>query len=165
LCRAVQSQIPVAVLYLDLDNFKWINDAHGHDIGDALLRIVAARLRSSLRSGDTVARLGGDEFAFLLSNPPGRESLAARVNKLLLRLAAPVKMGELDLRAHASVGIALWPDDGECSDTLLRHADKAMYEAKRHRSGHAFFHRDLVACAVCTPPNRRPSILGSQCAL
>ncbi len=164
LSRAAQSQTPVAVLYLDLDNFKLINDAHGHDVGDALLCIVAARLRSSLRAGDTVGRLGGDEFAFLLANPPDRAPLAARVSRLAMSVMAPIQIGELDLTVRASVGIAIWPDDGDCSDELLRHADRAMYEAKRQRSGHAFFHHDLDAGAACIPPHRHPCALGRHCA-
>jgi diguanylate cyclase len=164
LSRAAQSQTPVAVLYLDLDNFKLINDAHGHDVGDALLCIVAARLRSSLRTGDTVGRLGGDEFAFLLANPPDRATLAARVSRLAMSVMAPIQIGALDLTVRASVGIATWPDDGDCSDELLRHADRAMYEAKRQRSGHAFFHHDLDAGAVCIPPHRHPCAPGRHCA-
>jgi diguanylate cyclase len=137
--RAAPTGVSLAVLYLDLDNFKAVNDSHGHDVGDALLRIVAARLRGALRSGDSVGRLGGDEFACLLANVPGRHELEQVVGKLAQALAAPVRIGNLDLRVSASVGIALWPGDGDNGDDLLRHADRAMYQAKRQGGGHAFF--------------------------
>ncbi|MBP6251911.1 MAG: GGDEF domain-containing protein [Rubrivivax sp.] len=129
----------LAVLYLDLDGFKLINDRHGHDAGDQLLRIVAARLRRALRAEDLVSRLGGDEFACLLADLPGRERLCRLAGKLFEAVAAPVKVGALELAVRPSIGIATCPADGVTGAQLLKHADTAMYRAKRQRSGYAFF--------------------------
>lgn len=129
----------LALLYLDLDDFKAMND--GHDMGDELLPIVAARLRSTLRAGDFVGRLGGDEFACLRANVPGRHELEQVVNKVAQVLSTPVRIGALDLRVRASIGIAVWPGDGDNGDDMLRHADRAMYQAKRQGSGRAFVDR------------------------
>jgi len=130
---------PMAVIHLDLDGVESINDAHGHDVGDELLRIVAVRLARAVRAEDVVSRLGGDEFACLLTDPPGREPLAGLVCKLVAAVAAPVKIGALDLTVRPSIGIALSPADGSSADVLLRNADAAKYQAKRQRSGYAFF--------------------------
>jgi diguanylate cyclase len=138
----------LAVLYLDLDNFKLINDAHGHDVGDMLLRIVAVRLRSALRRGDIVGRLGGDEFACLLVGSPSRQALTRRVTKLEQTLMAPVQVGDLVLQVRASVGIAVWPEDGHTGDDLLRNADRAMYAVKRQRCGQEFIPHDLAHTAA-----------------
>jgi diguanylate cyclase (GGDEF)-like protein len=129
----------LAVLYLDLDGFKPINDHHGHDAGDELLRIVAARLSRAVRADDLVSRLGGDEFACLLADLPGREQLCRLAGKLFEAVAAPVKVGALELTVRPSIGIATCPADGITGAQLLKHADAAMYRAKRQRSGYAFF--------------------------
>lgn len=129
----------LAVLYLDLDDFKPVNDLHGHAVGDELLRIVATRLARAVRAEDMVSRLGGDEFACLLADlpdPPGLDSLA---RKLVDIIAAPVALGGLELRVHPSIGIAVSPQDASSADTLLRCADAAMYRAKRTRTGVARF--------------------------
>lgn len=139
--RAAPTGDSLALLYLDLDDFKAVNDSHGHDVGDELLRIVAARLCSALRAGDSVGRLGGDEFACLLANVPGRHELEQVVKKIAQVLSAPVRIGALDLRVQASMGIAVWPGDGDNGDDLLRNADRAMYQAKHQGGGHAFFDR------------------------
>jgi diguanylate cyclase len=130
---------PLAVLYLDLDGFKPINDRHGHHTGDELLRIVAARLARAVRAGDMVSRLGGDEFACLLADRPGRKQLRQLACKLFDAVSAPVKVGQLELTVHPSIGIAICPTDGATTDALLRSADAAMYAAKRDRTGIAFF--------------------------
>lgn len=145
LLRAVPLQQTFAVLYLDLDGFKPINDSHGHGVGDELLRIVASRLARAVRAEDVVSRLGGDEFACLLSNLPGREQLGLLAGKLFDAVAAPVKIGALELTVRPSIGIAMCPADGDSADTLLRNADAAMYHAKRERSGYAFFDQRGVA--------------------
>ena len=130
---------PLAVLYLDLDGFKPINDRHGHDAGDELLRIVAARLARAVRAGDMVSRLGGDEFACLLADLPGRQQLCQLACKLFDAVSAPVKVGKLRLTVRPSIGIAICPTDGATTDALLKSADVAMYAAKRDRTGYAFF--------------------------
>jgi diguanylate cyclase len=130
----------LAVMYIDLDGFKRINDTHGHAIGDEMLRIVAARLTRAMRADDLVGRLGGDEFVALLSVVPpcmGRlERLARELSEIV---AEPFQLGTLSLTVRPSIGIAVWPGDGATTEVLLRHADAAMYRAKRSRSGHAFF--------------------------
>ena len=139
LVRTVPLQQSFAVLYLDLDGFKPINDTHGHAVGDELLRIVASRLARAVRAEDVVSRLGGDEFACLLTNLPGREQLGQLARKLFDAVAAPVKIGAHELTVSPSIGIAMCPADGNSADALLRNADAAMYRAKRARSGYAFF--------------------------
>jgi diguanylate cyclase (GGDEF)-like protein len=130
---------PPAVLYLDLDGFKGINERHGNDVGDELLRIIAVRLARAVRSEDTVSRQGGDEFACLLADSVSREQLSHVACKLFDAVAAPVKIGPLQLTVRASIGIAICPVDGVTAGALLKSADAAMYHAKRQQSGYAFF--------------------------
>ena len=139
LAHATPQRRPFAVLYLDLDGFKAINDAHGHGTGDDLLRIVAMRLARAVRAEDVVSRLGGDEFACLLAELPSREQLSHLACKLLDAVSAPVVIGELELSVRPSIGIATWPADGTTSEALLNSADAAMYSAKRQKSGYGFF--------------------------
>lgn len=134
----------LAVLYLDLDGFKPINDTHGHDAGDELLRIVAARLNRAVRTDDIVSRLGGDEFACLLAGWLNREQLVRLAGKLFDAVSAPLKIGKLTLTVRPSIGIATYPADGVSAEALLRSADAAMYSAKRHRSCYAFFDQQLA---------------------
>jgi diguanylate cyclase len=130
----------LAVLYLDLDGFKPVNDEHGHATGDQMLRIVAARLTRAVRADDMVSRLGGDEFACLLGAlPPGRVQLSRLACKLFDAVSAPFKIGKLKLTVRPSIGIAMCPTDGATADILLKNADAAMYHAKRHHTGYAFF--------------------------
>jgi diguanylate cyclase len=129
----------IAVMYIDLDGFKSVNDAHGHDAGDELLKIVAARLKRSIRAEDTVSRLGGDEFACLLGGMPSREHLGALARKLFVAVSAPFKIGAVKLSVRPSIGIAIQPIDGATAESLLKHADEAMYRAKREQSGYSFF--------------------------
>ncbi len=139
LVQAEPQRQELAVLYLDLDGFKAINDTHGHDIGDQLLRIIAARLTRAVRAEDMVSRLGGDEFACLLTHLPGRERLSELAAALLDAVAAPVRIGTVEVTVRASIGIAICPEDGTSAEALLKSADAAMYHAKRQQSGHAFF--------------------------
>jgi diguanylate cyclase (GGDEF)-like protein len=131
----------LAVLYLDLDGFKPINDAHGHDAGDELLRIVAVRLSRAVRAEDVVGRLGGDEFACLLVGLLNREQLSQLACKLFDAVSAPLTIGQLKLSVCPSIGIAMCPTDGATAEALLKSADAAMYSAKRHRTGYAFVDR------------------------
>ena len=134
---------PLAVLFLDLDDFKRVNDRHGHASGDELLRVVASRLSRTMRCGDMVSRIGGDEFACLLDGLTDRAQLSHMAGKVIDAIAAPCKIGTLQLRVRPSLGIAQFPDHGSDAAVLLRNADTAMYNAKRHRSGYAFFGEDL----------------------
>ncbi len=120
----------MAVLFLDLDNFKTINDSLGHPVGDRLLASVARRLSACLRGSDRLARLGGDEFVALLPRLDHAEDAAAAAQKMLEVLGEPVSIDEHELRPSVSIGIATYPEDGTTIDVLLKHADTAMYGAK-----------------------------------
>jgi diguanylate cyclase (GGDEF)-like protein/PAS domain S-box-containing protein len=120
-----------AVCYLDLDGFKAINDAFGHEAGDALLVEVAQRLRDTVRASDTVARLGGDEFVLLLVGVESRDECERTVDRVLRALAAPIRLDDRECYVSGSIGITVFPDDDNDPDTLLRHADLAMYSAKQ----------------------------------
>ena len=121
----------VAVLFIDLDRFKTINDTLGHSVADALLIEIAARLRSCVRQTDTVARHGGDEFTVILPDLHQPEDAAQVAEKILERVAEPVVVGTTSMEISASIGIAIYPHDGLDIDTLLRNADDAMYRAKQ----------------------------------
>ena len=125
----------LAVLFLDLDHFKAINDSLGHPVGDLLLSAVAKRLAGCLRDNDFLARLGGDEFVVLLPRLRHSEDAALVARKLIASLRTPVAIGEHELTVSASIGIALYPEDGEDVSTLLKRADVAMYSAKDQGRG------------------------------
>lgn len=120
----------VGILYVDLDRFKEINDHYGHHVGDAVLTEVAKRLTVSIRDSDSAARLGGDEFGVMLEGVQGREDLLAAVHKIEQELAAGASFYGLDVEIAASIGHALFPDDGADEDALIRAADAAMYRIK-----------------------------------
>jgi diguanylate cyclase (GGDEF)-like protein/PAS domain S-box-containing protein len=128
LCHRNQQKL--AVLFLDLDRFKHINDTLGHDFGDRVLRNAAQRLLQCVRSSDTVSRQGGDEFVIVLSEIAHSQDAEGCAAKILSALSAPVRIDEHDLYITASIGIATYPDDGNDAETLLKHADLAMYHAK-----------------------------------
>lgn len=132
---------PLALLFMDLDRFKEVNDTFGHPSGDRVLREVASRLLTALRQSDTVARLGGDEFAMLLPNTDtaGAEQAAERIQAMLL---PAFTLDGHNFDVGASVGIAVYPHHGTDSDSLMRHADSAMYVAKRLASGHAVYSQE-----------------------
>jgi diguanylate cyclase (GGDEF)-like protein len=121
-----------ALLYVDLDRFKHINDSLGHAIGDKLLQTVARRLLGCVRSTDTVSRQGGDEFVVLLPDIIHIKDAVTCAEKVLGALEAPYQIGEHELRLSASVGVAIFPDDAMEAEALLRCADSAMYQAKYH---------------------------------
>jgi diguanylate cyclase (GGDEF)-like protein len=129
-----------AVLYLDLDGFKPVNDEHGHDIGDAVLRTIATRLRGCLRPADTAARLGGDEFAILLGGPIDPQSVNRVVDRVRAQFEVPVDIGDGRVaRIGASIGIAVGDLSTEDADRLIRQADIAMYAAKRSGGGSVYY--------------------------
>ncbi len=121
----------MGVAYLDIDGFKAVNDLHGHHVGDELLKLLANRMKQSLREGDTLARLGGDEFVALLHDLANIEDAFPALDRLLAAATEPARIGEVSLQATVSIGIAYYPNaDGMESDQLLRQADQAMYQAK-----------------------------------
>ncbi len=132
----------LGIMFLDLDRFKRINDTLGHDVGDQLLREVAARFSTCVREGDTVARLGGDEFAILLNDLSSREDVAPVADKLVESLAEPIMVNDLELYVAVSIGISLFPEDGKDNKTLLKKADIAMYQAKANGGNSYFFYAD-----------------------
>ncbi len=130
LSNATRTQHLVAMMFIDLDGFKAINDRLGHYVGDQLLAAVAQRLRTAVRQSDTIARIGGDEFAALIGNINARVAIEVLASKLIGALAHPFALRGQQFSVHASIGIALFPDDGQDPDALLDSADRAMYEAK-----------------------------------
>lgn len=132
LAHARRNKNKIAVLFIDLDHFKPINDLMGHDAGDLLLKEVAARLSASVRAEDTVARQGGDEFIVLLSKITNAQDAEAVAGKILARLTEPFQIKGKELQIGGSLGIALFPSDGEDADTLLKNSDTAMYYAKQN---------------------------------
>lgn len=131
LARARRAQTALAVLFIDLDKFKPINDVHGHETGDWVLQTVARRIESCLRASDTAARMGGDEFLVLLPDLQNSEDALTVAEKIRQALAQPfVTAGELKLQVSASIGVALYPDHAQTEQDLLRLCDRVMYQAK-----------------------------------
>jgi len=131
LARAKRSGTAFAVLFMDIDGFKEVNDSYGHEVGDLLLRAVAGRLTKNVRQSDTVARIGGDEFVIILETvrkDRGADAVALKVER---SVATPYLLQGHTLQVTVSIGISFYPDNGEDADTLLRAADSAMYLAKR----------------------------------
>lgn len=136
--RAQQDTLQLAVIYLDLDNFKQINDTFGHAVGDQLLCEVGQRLRNCVRESDTIGRLGGDEFAILLDGISKQEAAVMVAEKILIALSGPYLLAGTTLNTTPSLGIALFPDHGVDDIQLVQRADEAMYKAKRS-GGQRFF--------------------------
>jgi diguanylate cyclase (GGDEF)-like protein/PAS domain S-box-containing protein len=154
---ASRSMKKAAVLFLDLDGFKHINDSLGHSIGDRVLQSVAKRLVDGVRDSDTVSRQGGDEFIVLLSEVEGLESIATTVRRLLQVGAEPHAIDQHDLHVSACIGVSIYPDDGLDVETLIKNADTAMYQAKENgRQSYQFFKPAMNVRAV-----ERQSIEGS----
>jgi diguanylate cyclase (GGDEF)-like protein/PAS domain S-box-containing protein len=146
---ARRHQQKLAVLFLDIDHFKQVNDSLGHAIGDRLLQSVAARLLACVRGSDTVSRQGGDELVILLSEVAHASDAGIAAEKILNSLRESHRIGEHDVRITASIGIVTYPDNGEDVDTLLRNADLAMYQVKnRSRDNAQFFWADASVGAV-----------------
>jgi diguanylate cyclase (GGDEF)-like protein len=134
----------LALMFLDLDRFKAINDSLGHAVGNQLLQAVATRLRDAVRETDTVARMGGDEFTVLLTGVADRSDAETAARKIVAEFARPFVTAGRELHTTTSIGIALYPSDGDDVDTLLKHADAAMYRAKAAgRNAYEFFTADL----------------------
>ena len=138
--QAHRMQSRVALMFLDLDRFKTINDSLGHPVGDALLKEVVERLKGCVRESDTISRQGGDEFIILLNDVRDGEAIARVADKIHQRMAEPIVLGAHTLNTSFSIGIAIYPEDGSDFDTLLQKADTAMYHAKEAgRNSHRFF--------------------------
>lgn len=142
LSQAKRHARTLAVMFIDLDGFKAINDTHGHPAGDSVLKTVASRLIEMTRVDDTVSRHGGDEFLYLLLELNSKADAAAVATKIITELGRPCEIeangAQLSLRVGCSIGIAVFPGDGTKSDELVKSADRAMYRAKRERTGYAF---------------------------
>ncbi len=139
LARAQRNHAQVAVLFLDLDRFKQVNDSYGHLIGDQVLQILSFRLEECLRHSDTVARMGGDEFTVILENIASPHDCVAVARKILEVVSTPFVIKKQEFHFSASIGISIYPDDTEDADLLLNHADTAMYQAKESRNQYRFF--------------------------
>jgi diguanylate cyclase (GGDEF)-like protein len=126
---------PLAVLFLDVDGFKVVNDSFGHAAGDTILRAIAAQLRGCLRQPDTVSRYGGDEFVIVLSEIEQAKDALLVAKKLVKAVSVPHRIDRRDVMISASVGIALYPEHGDDAETLIGCADTAMYHVKHGRDG------------------------------
>jgi len=144
LAHAHRKKQVAALLFLDLDHFKSINDSLGHDAGDQLLKQVADRLKSCLREGDTIARLGGDEFTVILEDIVDSESIANVAQKIVDLMARSFKLNDQEVFVTTSIGIATYPDCGTDQKALIKNADAALYDAKAHgRSTYRFYHEKM----------------------
>jgi diguanylate cyclase (GGDEF)-like protein len=143
--RAKKNRRILALLYMDLDGFKSINDTHGHHIGDQLLLVLVDRLEEFFDTMDVVARLGGDEFSVILENVVDPSEVAKIARRICHALAEPVTINKIDLHVTASIGIAVYPIDGDSAETLLTIADKAMYYVKEHGGNNFRFNVTLLA--------------------
>ena len=146
LVRSRRNSEKFALLFVDLDGFKAVNDGLGHEMGDIVLRTLAARLVDCVRQGDTVARYGGDEFVMLVEGEQDVDWLAQTAERIIQSVRRPIQGHGRPIRITASVGIALYPEDGNSAELLLRRADLAMYQAKYAGKDQFCFYRDC-------PPN------------
>ncbi len=139
-----RSQSKIAVIFIDLDRFKEVNDSLGHPSGDALLKIVAKKLKSSLRHGDTLGRFGGDEFTILMEGINQIDDVSAVMQKILKTVSEPVLLGGYEIVSSASIGVTIFPDDAADADVLIKNADVAMYRAKaRGGDSYEFYTLDM----------------------
>jgi diguanylate cyclase (GGDEF)-like protein len=134
----------IAVVFMDLDHFKFVNDSLGHSVGDKLLKGMGERLRSVLREGDTVGRVGGDEFVLILNDQANEEVIFRAMQRISAKVAEPIDIDGKEMYVTCSAGISLYPQDGPDVDTLLKHADAAMYRAKEHgRNNFQFYTSEM----------------------
>jgi diguanylate cyclase (GGDEF)-like protein len=142
IAQAKRHRWMLAVLFIDLDDFKGINDTHGHQAGDDVLQTIATRLAHNARTDDSVSRYGGDEFLYLLTSLHEQNDIAMIAAKILAWTQAAIELRIEDRSLHvslkASIGIAVFPQDGDTADLLIKRADEAMYRAKENQSGFAF---------------------------
>lgn len=138
--QSARYNVKLAVLFIDLDGFKDVNDAHGHDAGDAVLRAVAERFATGLRHSDTLARLGGDEFTVILPSIHVPEDAARTAQRIIHALKEPIQTRNAVVRVGASIGISFFPQDADGPDALLQCADEAMYRAKKRGKNCYEFH-------------------------
>jgi diguanylate cyclase (GGDEF)-like protein/PAS domain S-box-containing protein len=149
IATASRNDSRIAVLFLDLDGFKHINDSLSHATGDRLLQFVAKRLLAAVRTSDTVCRLGGDEFVILLSEVAHAGDAGVKAGKILSALSAPFEMDQITLRITGSIGVTTYPEDGQSAELLIRNADLAMYQAKeKGRSNYQFYEKGMNVRAV-----------------
>jgi len=138
--KAKRNKTQFALLFVDLDSFKEINDTYGHEVGDAVLIEVAKRLKTCVRESDTVARLAGDEFLILLENFHSKESIATIAKLLVQTLQMPIELEDKELRVTCSIGITIYPNDSNDAQRLIRYADYAMYQAKKTGKNNFIFY-------------------------
>jgi diguanylate cyclase (GGDEF)-like protein/PAS domain S-box-containing protein len=149
LTQAARNNQRVAVMFIDLDRFKVINDSLGHTMGDRLLQVVSQRLLSCIRKGDTLSRFGGDEFTLLLHDTQGQPSVVQVAEKILESIKEPFQLGEHDIHIGASIGVAIYPEGGNTLDALIKNADIAMYRVKNTgRDGFHIFSHDMTVTAT-----------------
>lgn len=151
MARSKRKDQPLAIMLLDLDRFKGVNDTLGHDVGDQLLKEVAARLLESVREVDTVARMGGDEFTAILEGISGEEDVLVVAKRIVESIGTSFQIGPHRISIGVSIGITLYPADDDNIDELLRHADKAMYAAKQQGGGRFHFHAPAGRSPSSTP--------------
>jgi diguanylate cyclase (GGDEF)-like protein len=154
--------VSLAVLFVDVDHFKCINDSLGHTVGDQLLKSIARRLVPCVRTSDTVSRHGGDEFVVLLSEVARADHAALSADKILAALRAPHRIEDRDLRITASVGIGVYPDDGTDAETLLKNADRALLHAKENGRNRRQFFQAGTMSARTLPHSYEIPHAGSQ---
>lgn len=155
---AERNRRKAAVMFLDLDRFKHINDTLGHAVGDRLLQQVAQRLTQCVRKNDTVSRQGGDEFVILLNDIGHADDVATVVNNIMHSLSQNYQIENYEMSITPSIGIALYPEDGTDIDTLLKNADTAMYHAKENgRNAYQFFNAEMNLTGRTDPAGKRPS--------
>ena len=142
LAQATRHGWSMAIMFIDLDEFKKINDTHGHDVGDSVLKEISDRLKSNTRSEDTVSRYGGDEFLFLLTEIRNEAHVRLIAQKIVEAIQVPCDLSAHGVTTHpkivASIGIAIFPKDGDTAQMLVKKADTAMYRAKQNKFGYAF---------------------------
>jgi diguanylate cyclase (GGDEF)-like protein len=141
LAQAERHAWRLAVMFIDLDEFKSVNDTHGHDVGDRVLQMVGRRLQAAVRSGDTVSRRSGDEFLFLMLEAKEESSVAAFAVRIVETIAEACEIDRMKLTVKASIGIAIYPEDGRSAEELLKNADVAMYAAKEQKQGPVLYSR------------------------
>ncbi len=138
--QGYRNELCVAILFVDLDGFKAINDTYGHSRGDFILKRMAERLRDCVRESDTIARFGGDEFVVILNSVAGAGDAARVAEKILPAISAELKLHDQLIKMSASIGISIFPSDGNQIDALLKNADLAMYKAKQYKNNYKFYH-------------------------